>query len=355
MSSAQCYPMKNLFFWGLLISYNCLHAQFCNFQFNNYNPGISYYNNIPFNLALQIDSMIVNWGDGYIEHLSNPGQNDYHQYCNCGTYNISISVFNNGIYNCSANYQAVITYTALMNHTLNGNTVNFNTYQGTNYFWEFGDGTTLNTNTNNVSHTYLTNGVFYPKVTFDVYNANAACNMVCTGAKGFDTVTITNAPCNLQSSFWAYKNGLDVNFSNLTTCPNCASQSFEWSFGDGSPNSILLNPSHTYANVGLYQACLYASGIDSLQNTCTDTFCLDIVFNYPNLVLDEKPNTINIFPNPVHHQLFIVNTSNFPRELYNSIGRLVFTTLKNEIDVSNYAKGMYYLKVGEQVKKITIQ
>ncbi|MBK6818309.1 MAG: PKD domain-containing protein [Bacteroidetes bacterium] len=108
--------------------------------------------------------------------------------------------------------------------------------------------------------------------------------------------------------FWAYKNGLDVNFSNLTTCPNCASQSFEWSFGDGSPNSILLNPSHTYANLGLYQACLYASGIDSLQNTCTDTFCLDIVFNYPNLVLDEKPNTINIFPNPVHHQLFIVNT-----------------------------------------------
>ena len=232
--------------------------------------------------------MVVNWGDGNIEYLTYPGQFNYHEYCNCGTYNISIAVIINGIYNCGANFQAVRTFTAPINHTQNGNSVYFNTYQGTNYFWEFGDGTTINTNTNNISHTYLANGTFYPKVTFDVSNVNIGCNMVCTGAKGFDTVTITNAPCTQSANFGVTQNGLNVDFSNLATCPNCVSQSFEWSFGDGSPNSNLLNPAHTYTSAGTYQACLYSAGVDSLQNTCTDTFCYDIVFNNPNLVSDEQ-------------------------------------------------------------------
>ncbi|MBK9483036.1 MAG: T9SS type A sorting domain-containing protein [Bacteroidetes bacterium] len=43
------------------------------------------------------------------------------------------------------------------------------------------------------------------------------------------------------------------------------------------------------------------------------------------------------------------------RELFNSIGQLLFTTKENEIDVSKYSKGVYYLKVASKFKKIIIE
>ena len=43
------------------------------------------------------------------------------------------------------------------------------------------------------------------------------------------------------------------------------------------------------------------------------------------------------------------------RELYNSLGQLLFTTDKNEIEVSKYTKGIYYIKVGNAVRKVGIE
>ena len=42
-------------------------------------------------------------------------------------------------------------------------------------------------------------------------------------------------------------------------------------------------------------------------------------------------------------------------EIYNSIGQLIISTKENEIDVHNLSKGMYYLKVGNQTKKVVVE
>jgi hypothetical protein len=62
-----------------------------------------------------------------------------------------------------------------------------------------------------------------------------------------------------------------------------------------------------------------------------------------------------VYPNPAYSTLFIQSKSVYKRELYNSIGQLVCTTFQNKIDVSNYRRGLYFIKVGRQVKKINLE
>lgn len=56
--------------------------------------------------------------------------------------------------------------------------------------------------------------------------------------------------------------------------------------------------------------------------------------------------------------------SDISKELYNSIGQLVLSIPPTpspskggevEIDVSHLSKGMYYLKVGNQTKKVVVE
>jgi hypothetical protein len=60
--------------------------------------------------------------------------------------------------------------------------------------------------------------------------------------------------------------------------------------------------------------------------------------------INEKTQ-LEVYPNPTSSTLYIKSSSNSKRELFNSIGQLLFTTKENEIDVSKYSKGVYYLKV----------
>jgi hypothetical protein len=70
--------------------------------------------------------------------------------------------------------------------------------------------------------------------------------------------------------------------------------------------------------------------------------------------INEKTQ-LEVYPNPTSSTLYIKSSSNSKRELFNSIGQLLFTTKENEIDVSKYSKGVYYLKVASKFKKIIIE
>ena len=64
-----------------------------------------------------------------------------------------------------------------------------------------------------------------------------------------------------------------VNFTNTTGCPTC---SWEWDFGDSSPLSAAMSPSHSYQDTGVYQVSLLAgSGFG----------CLDSI-EYPIVVIE---------------------------------------------------------------------
>ena len=70
---------------------------------------------------------------------------------------------------------------------------------------------------------------------------------------------------------------------------------------------------------------------------------------------NESIRQLEVYPNPANDRFFIKTESKKERELYNSIGQLLLTTFKNEIDVSEMARGIYYLKVGNAVKKVVIE
>nr|MBP6314119.1 T9SS type A sorting domain-containing protein [Chitinophagaceae bacterium] len=71
--------------------------------------------------------------------------------------------------------------------------------------------------------------------------------------------------------------------------------------------------------------------------------------------IGDKRSEMEVWPNPASTRLYIKTESKEKRELYNSVGQLLFTTKENEIGVSRYASGVYYLKCGNMVVKISIE
>lgn len=141
-------------------------------------------------------------------------------------------------------------------------TANFNVItsgQMASYFWDFGDGYTLTTTSTSVNHTYLTYGVFIPKV---IMQDPSGCLIPI---QGLDTFNITGAEAKFGIDNALFCDRGTVNFLDSTTF-NDPIQSYNWSFGDGG-TSALQNPSHTYTSPGIYSVQLAVQ----TQMGCSDT------------------------------------------------------------------------------------
>lgn len=202
------------------------------------------------------------FGDGGTSTVQNPT----HVYVQGGTYQVCLTI----TAPCG-------THTLCQNITLNCPLPNSNfsftninlayTFQDlttgtpTSWSWSFGDG---NTSTQqNPSHTYANTGT---------YNV---C-LVTTNSCGNDTTCQAVSVLCPQptANFSTTMNQLVVNFSDLS---GGNPTGWTWVFGDGSPNSIQSNPSHTYAAPGTYQVCLTA------VNACgSNTFCQSITVACPS-------------------------------------------------------------------------
>jgi Secretion system C-terminal sorting domain len=64
---------------------------------------------------------------------------------------------------------------------------------------------------------------------------------------------------------------------------------------------------------------------------------------------------LKVYPNPANNIIFIETKSIQKRELYNSMGQLVCSTSDNNINVSRYGRGFYFVKVGSAVQKIILE
>lgn len=97
--------------------------------------------------------------------------------------------------------------------------------------------------------------------------------MVCMAGKAQN-------PC-ANIAFSANQVGSSVNF--VTTVPvNFLINSVSWNFGDGGTSTI-LNPSHTYANSGVYLPCLSITGfVPGTTTPITCTTCDSILVNNPS-------------------------------------------------------------------------
>jgi hypothetical protein len=74
-----------------------------------------------------------------------------------------------------------------------------------------------------------------------------------------------------------------------------------------------------------------------------------------NSEIFETRDILEIYPNPTSTLINIKSESKANRQLYNSIGQLLLTTKENEINVSKYNSGIYYIKVGNVVRKVVIE
>lgn len=134
------------------------------------------------------------------------------------------------------------------------------------YSWNFGDGGT--STDQNPSHTYTVASTYTVIVTVRDVDGDVASDTVTVNVSD-DSHPIANASASpifgvapLMVSFFGSASGGD------------APLTYEWSFGDGSPNSTDQNPSHTYDSAGSYSVTLIVRDADG--DSDSDTVTIDV-------------------------------------------------------------------------------
>ncbi|HRN78869.1 MAG TPA: PKD domain-containing protein [Ferruginibacter sp.] len=243
------------------------------------------------------DLFVYNWDFGSGSTAS--GQTATHTFTTSGTYPVNLEyIATNGCVadttmDVSVGSPPTSAFTASDVLICEGEDVTFtdnSSFTGAapidSWYWDFGDGTTLNAPDGNpVTHTYTTFGTFTVKFAVGV-------GATCPGDTATRTITVRAKPIVDMG----YPNGClpadgIINFTNESTVPDGrAMTGFSWDFGDpaatppGNPNtSTQENPSHTYASFGTYTISLTVTTVDGCTATLTEspTFNLKPTFSYP--------------------------------------------------------------------------
>jgi gliding motility-associated-like protein len=134
------------------------------------------------------------------------------------------------------------------------------------WFWDFGDGSTINGNVagngpgahQHPSHTYANPGTY--TVTHIVFT-QAGCSDTISQTINVLPPPVINFNFNNACVFDT------VNTTNLTNDPNLAAVTYQWIWGDNTPNATSTNAWHVYQNPGTFQLGLAATNIGG----CVDT------------------------------------------------------------------------------------
>jgi hypothetical protein len=124
-------------------------------------------------------------------------------------------------------------------------------------------------------------------------------------------------------------------------------------------NSVIDKPNIKGLGCEFCKKCFHVSGANSYSSSFSNMpdFNLGGKTCFP-LSLPNPPNegVFEVFPNPAFGKFQIkCKNPNSKKELYNSIGQLIISTKENEIDVRHLSKGVYFLSVGFETKKIIVE
>jgi gliding motility-associated-like protein len=212
-----------------------------------------------------------NWtlGDGSISNMQNPT----HTYGLSGTFPVNLQVTSN--YGCRNNASDTVSILRLPtpqpfslsgcvgeNRTFSDLAPNISPNDIQSWSWDFGNGLT-STQSSPVA-AFTTSGTQVVTLT----TTNLA------GCRATAQVSIMTNP--LPVAGFTNSNACDgtaVQFNNTSSIGQGASISgYNWNFGDGTLNSNLTNPSHTFAQAGTYTITLVAISNEG----CTDTISRSI-------------------------------------------------------------------------------
>jgi PKD repeat protein len=153
------------------------------------------------------------------------------------------------------------------------------------------------------------------------------------------TFVVAPDPAAEIVSFDFVANGLTLDFGNNSSVGN-----YLWDFGDGNTSEV-FEPTHTYADVGVYEVCLTLISPCGDQQTCT---ILTIVSTGVGAESDEF-----IFsPNPFRSQLRLnFGSGVYDLKIYSALGNLVGSESRvvNQMILNTEAwnSGVYFLHITE--------
>ncbi len=127
--------------------------------------------------------------------------------------------------------------------------------------------------------------------------------------------------------------------------------SYLWDFGDGTPTSTMISPTHTYAASGNYNVTL------KVFNECLqyETSLRINVDHATGIVTPgEDKSDLVLYPNPAGNMLIISNRNIEDKmetvSIYNTLGAEVYhqkviNACEHKLSVSHLANGIYFIKV----------
>lgn len=191
---------------------------------------------------------------------------------------------------------------------------------GTDFIWNFGDGSPVSTATNPV-HTFTSTGNFTVKL---IAIDTSTCNKI-------DSVSITiNVSPNPTANFSYSPNPPEANTLVNFTNSSIGGTNYTWKFGDGDSlvtnniNAIVL---HSYNASQTYNACLIVKN----NFNCIDTFCLPITARV--IPAADVPNAFTPNGDGKNDVIFVqgFGIQKMTWRIFNRWGNLIFTSISPSV------------------------
>ncbi|MES2772969.1 MAG: PKD domain-containing protein [Bacteroidota bacterium] len=275
------------------------------------------------------------WGDGTPDVIAGLAQQD-HAYPGIGTYNVKLVLEDTNFCNApdtfrltiriSPNVKAVfstpangcVPYTAVFNNTSLG---------GTDFVWDFGDGTTGTGM--NPTHLYTQAGTYIIRL---LATDTSTCNLV--DSTQF-TITLSNVP---TAGFTYSPNPAEENMITTFTNTSVGAVRFRWYYGDGDSLYTFRQDTtvrHQYNETRQYQPCIVAIN----QFGCPDTAC-QVLDNIVKPILD-VPNAFTPNRDGSNDRAVVIGIgiSRMVFRIYNRWGQLMFESNDRKIGWDGKFKG----------------
>ncbi len=213
--------------------------------------------------------------------------------------------------------------------------------------WTFSDGSTVN-GCGTVTHTFIEYGCHDVELTVTFANGCVNSvnepNLICVEAPPMASFVPVPSVINQYDS--------ETSFQNMTI----GAVSYVWNFGDGSPTSTDINPSHDYAGMplGNYEVILVATSLSGCIDSTSSVIQIkeDLVFYIPNCFTPDEDEH-NQFFQPIFTSGF--DPFDFTLFIYNRWGELVFEShdatvgwdgsYGGQSEVSTVQDGIYTWKI----------
>ena len=243
------------------------------------------------NPIYSIDSVKWDFGDGLdsVEYSTAISSSMPHSYLFSGNYIVCLNVWLSEVGNpipifCTSCDTIDIPCQVNFIADTSGNTITANELNSilpgpiTSYSWDYGD-STIHDTTSSIYHAYDTVGNYNLCLTIQGMTplGNPYQCSACS------TIQITKS-CHIKSLIYnSNQNGKNLTLNNYTqNIGSCFIRADSLDFGDGTYvlNFPFSGVTHTYAQLGNYNVCLYCTGYVFGGSIVRDTFCLPISIHY---------------------------------------------------------------------------